>query len=51
MGFLDEDLMKIAGENTPGWQGSFWADYYRNIAKKQVEVLGGDPNDKSAVEK
>lgn len=49
-GFLDEDLMKIAGDKTPGWQGSFYSDYYRDLAKKQVAAEGGNPNDKNAVE-
>ena len=50
-GFLDEDLMKIAGNNTTGWQGSFWSDYYRNLAKRQILASGGDPNDANAVER
>ena len=49
-GFLDEDLMKIAGENAPGFQGSFYSDYYRDLAKRQVAAEGGDPNDEKAVE-
>lgn len=49
-GFLDEDLMKIAGDKTPGWQGSFYSDYYRDLARKQVAAEGGNPNDKNAVE-
>ena len=49
-GFLDEDLMNIAGQKTPGWQGSFYSDYYRNLARQQVAAEGGNPNDKNAVE-
>ena len=49
-GFLDEDLMNIAGQKTPGWQGSFYSDYYRDLARKQVAAEGGDPNNVAAVE-
>ena len=49
-GFLDEDLMKIAGDKTPGWQGSFYSDYYRDLARKQLAAEGKDYTDKNKVE-
>lgn len=39
-GFLDSDLMNIARDQTPGWQGTPLADYYRELAKRQVEARG-----------
>ena len=49
-GFLDEDLMNIAGQNTPGWQGSFWSEYYRDLAARQIAARGETPT-ADAVEK
>lgn len=49
-GFLDEDLMNIAGQNTPGWQGSFWSEYYRDLAARQIAARGETPT-VDAVEK
>jgi len=31
-GFTENDLLDIAAGQTPGWNGSIYADYYRNIA-------------------
>lgn len=42
-GFSDRNLMDVARNNTPGWQGSVYADYYRNIAKQQVIAKGQEP--------
>nr|DAM86638.1 MAG TPA: hypothetical protein [Caudoviricetes sp.] len=35
-GFTKNDLLNIAAKNTPGWNGSQIADYYRNVAKNQL---------------
>jgi hypothetical protein len=35
-GFTKDDLLGIAAKNTPGWNGSQIADYYRNVAKNQL---------------
>lgn len=45
MGFTDKDLLDIASGQTPGWNGSVYADYYRDVAKKKLErmrALTGD---------
>jgi hypothetical protein len=34
--FTDSDLMNIARNQTPGWNGGFWSDYYRHIAKEKL---------------
>lgn len=39
-GFLDSDLMNVAKGHTPGWQGSAISEYYRNIARLQIEARG-----------
>ena len=39
-GFLYDDLLKTAGNMTPGWQTSMEARYYRDQAKKQLEAAG-----------
>lgn len=38
--FSDEDLMNIARDQTPGWQNSPQARYYRDLAKKQLQAEG-----------
>ena len=43
VGFGHRQLMDVAAGNTPGWQGSVYADYYRDLAKKQVIARGEDP--------
>ena len=35
-GFTQQDLMDIAGSNTPGWIDSTIAKYYRNVAKNEL---------------
>ena len=48
-GFGDDQLMNIARNRTPGWQNSVYADYYRDIARRQVMARGETPTD-NAVE-
>ena len=38
--FGDEDLMNIARDQTPGWQNTPQARYYRDLAKKQLQAEG-----------
>ena len=46
-GFLDNDLMNIARNQTPGWQGTPQARYYRELAKRQLQAAGvSDPTTK-----
>lgn len=35
-GLTYKDILETAGENVPGWQGTFWADYFRDQARKQL---------------
>ena len=39
-GFTYEDLMDVAAQNTPGWQNSVYANYYRDQAKQQLIAEG-----------
>lgn len=39
-GYTDDDLMNVAGENIPGWRGTFYADYFRDRAKRQLQQQG-----------
>jgi len=32
-GFADRHLLDIAAGETPGWRGSLYADYYRDLAE------------------
>lgn len=44
-GFTDMDLLNIAAGQTPGWNGSIYADYYRDVAKQKIaakKMLSGD---------
>lgn len=44
-GFTDQDLLDIAAGQTPGWNGSIYADYYRDVAKQMVvmnKIANGD---------
>ena len=40
--FLDDDIMNIARNQTPGWQGTPQARYYRELAKRQLQAAGID---------
>ena len=48
-GFTDKDLLDIAAGQTPGWNGSIYADYYRDLAKRKVQALKSIYGDKSPV--
>lgn len=39
-GWLESDLQRTAGENVPGWNGSFAADYFRDKARRQLISAG-----------
>lgn len=38
--YLDSDLMRVAQNQTPGWQGTPQAAYYRELAKRQLQAQG-----------
>ena len=40
--FDDNDLMNIARDQTPGWQNSPQAKYYRHLAEKQLQAEGNE---------
>lgn len=39
-GFTKKDLLDIAANQTPGWNGSIYSKYYRDQAKKQLQAAG-----------
>ena len=39
-GFTNQDLLNIAAGQTPGWNGSIYADYYRDVARRQLQSMG-----------
>ena len=39
-GFADRHLLDIAAGETPGWRGSLYADYYRDLAEQKVAAKG-----------
>lgn len=39
-GFADRQLLDIAAGETPGWRGSLYADYYRDLAEQKVAAKG-----------
>ena len=39
-GFADRHLLDIAAGETPGWRGSLYADYYRDLAERKVAARG-----------
>lgn len=49
-GFTNKDLLDIASGQTPGWNGSIYADYYRNIAKRQLQAAGVDNPTQNQIE-
>ena len=49
-GFLDSDLMNVARGNTPGWQGSAISEYYRDIARRELQELGINNPTKNQIE-
>lgn len=50
MGFTNKDLLDIASGQTPGWNGSIYADYYRNIARRQLQDMGVENPNSEQVE-
>lgn len=44
-GFTDDDLMNIARDRTPGWYGSSYANYYRDLARQKVVNAGLEPTE------
>lgn len=40
MGFTSKDLLDIASGQTPGWNGSIYSDYYRQLAKNKLQAMG-----------
>ena len=39
-GYFDSDLMNVAKGQTPGWQGTPIANYYRDLAKRKLQAAG-----------
>lgn len=39
-GWLESDLQRTAGENVPGWNGSFAAEYFRDKARRDLAAAG-----------
>ena len=39
-GFTEGDLLRMAGAGVPGFTGTIWADYYRDLAKQQLQRSG-----------
>lgn len=39
-GFTNQDLLNIASGQTPGWNGSIYSDYYRDVARRQLQNMG-----------
>lgn len=48
-GFTDQDLLDIAAGQTPGWNGSIYADYYRDVARRKVQAIKNLSGDNSPV--
>ena len=39
-GYLDSDILNTAKGFTPGWNDSVYSEYYRDLAKKQLQIQG-----------
>ena len=39
-GYLDSDILNTAKGFTPGWNDSVYSEYYRDLAKKQLQLQG-----------
>ena len=39
-GYLDSDILNTARGFTPGWNDSVYSEYYRDLAKKQLQLQG-----------
>ena len=51
IGFGQRQLLDIAAGNTPGWNGSVYAKYYRDQAKRQLQAAGIDNPTPELIEK
>ncbi len=49
-GFTAGDLLNIASGQTPGWNGTVYADYYRSLAKDKLQRAGIDNPDAKQIE-
>lgn len=49
-GFADRHLLDIAAGETPGWTGSIYSDYFRDLAERKV-AASGRPYTKADVER
>ena len=49
-GFADRHLLNIAAGETPGWTGSVYSDYFRDLAERKVAARG-KPYTKADVER
>lgn len=49
-GFADRHLLDIAAGETPGWTGSVYSDYFRDLAERKV-AASGKPYTKADVER
>ena len=49
-GFADRHLLDIAAGETPGWNGSLYSNYYRELARRKVAAKG-QPYTQEDVEK
>lgn len=49
-GYLDSDILNVARGNTPGWNDSVYSQYYRDLAKRQLNAVGVDNPTQAQVE-
>ena len=49
-GFADRHLLDIAAGETPGWTGSIYSDYFRDLAERKL-AASGRPYTKADVER
>lgn len=49
-GFADRHLLDIAAGETPGWTGSIYSDYFRDLAERKVAARG-KPYTKADIER
>lgn len=49
-GYLDSDILNVARGNTPGWNDSVYSQYYRDLAKRQLNAMGVDNPTQQQVE-
>ena len=39
-GYLDSDILNVARGNTPGWNDTVYSNYYRDLARQQLQRAG-----------